>query len=107
MNLKRDSKLKLGFPEERHPDHSDENLIYTCRPASCAVIYVWERDAGDYGVNIYHYPHIDPRSPTNMRGRFHVAQAPINCTDPLELQLAINYLIQTHLPAEVTENEAA
>jgi hypothetical protein len=94
----------FGFPGERLL--SEDTLVYRCSPSPAARVYVWSVDGGRYGVNMYRHPGTEG-IPTHYDNRVNREQDPIVCADPFEVQLAIFHLIQTHLPTEVTTNEAA
>jgi hypothetical protein len=103
MNTGSNRFALLGFPNETNEPRS--NVVYQCFVHN-ARIALWERRAlKGYALNLYRaIP--DSRmlndTLTDVRDRYHVSQGPIEVADAFEAQLAINYLIQTYLPREVT-----
>jgi hypothetical protein len=92
----------MGFPGEHNKP--DGGVIYQCFFPT-ARIALWKvtppTRTSRYEVNLYKLLHTDAHSDdtlTDHRDRFARHQAPISVACALEAQLAINYLIQTHLP---------
>ena len=97
----------LGFPNETNLAVGE--VVYQCRfghPHKFARIALWKRTKGPatpkggYGVNLYHV-HTSNGTLTHAQDRYSYNQGPIIVEDAFEAQLAINYLIQKHLPEEV------
>jgi hypothetical protein len=95
----------LGFPNESNERLNE--IVYRCFIGDDCRVCLWERnksfsknDKGKYAVNIYR-GHITDHVLTHMQDRYSIYQGAIVVEDAFEAQLAINYLIQTHLPLEV------
>jgi hypothetical protein len=92
----------MGFPKETN--QRDQDIIYRCWFEG-GRIAMWRTpyDAGLYALNMYHCRFTD-ESVTHVQDRINPKQGPIYVSDVLEAQLAINWLIQTYLPTEVTND---
>lgn len=96
----------LGFPNESN--ERGDNVVYRCRFNTARAV-VWEAHTTHqkrYRVNIYCLAKTD-KMETDYRDRVCSSQIPIDVDDAFEAQLAINYLMQTHLPTEVTDDECS
>jgi hypothetical protein len=89
----------LGFPNESN--ERNDMIVYRCRFTAARAIIWWDID-DTYYVNLYRLSRHD-NCETDQRDRVALPQKPILVHDAFEAQLAINYLMQTHLPTEVTE----
>ncbi|MFL5655946.1 MAG: hypothetical protein ACJ8CB_17435 [Ktedonobacteraceae bacterium] len=100
----------LGFPHEEA--FNDAGLIvYRCLVGDARIV-VWLHNpikealhlllkGQQYGVNIYRN-YTPSETDTDRRARYNHDQSPIIVEDPFEVQLAIFFLIEKHLPKEVT-----
>lgn len=106
--------MRLGFPDEHFtpPPAGTGSVFYRCKPYPGVRIAVWGQpvEGESCAINIY----TDPPSNntlTDQSDRAIPSHGPMRVTcDPLELQMAILYLVQLYqqtLPTEVTENEEA
>jgi hypothetical protein len=98
----------LGFPNESN--EPEGVIVYRCRFGSEARIALWVRPPAQrpqgykkYGLNLYIMQTTDGMS-THATNRYSPNQQPIDVDDAFEAQLAINYLIQKHLPQEVIDD---
>jgi hypothetical protein len=96
----------LGFPNESN--ERNDNVVYRCRFNTARAV-IWEDGMPSrktYRVNIYCLAMTD-KIETDQRDRVYSSQAPIGVDDAFEAQMAINYLMQTHLPGEVTDDDCS
>jgi hypothetical protein len=98
----------LGFPNETNIPAGE--IVYQCWFGTTARVAIWQwqqhrtmREKGRYGVNLY-VNHATDKLCTHVQDRYSYKQKPIAVNDAFEAQLAINYLIQTHLPQEVIDD---
>lgn len=94
----------LGFPNEDNIPNGE--IVYQCHfTRADARICIWITNATRrYAVNLYHARRTDTIL-THRQDRYDPMQSPIMVDDAFEAQLAINYLVQKHLPTEVTNDE--
>ena len=93
----------MGFPNENNDMHGE--VVYQCFFEKVRVV-IWYNAklfAGNYGLNLYTHNYTD-QSLTHVADRYEPHQKPIHVADAFEAQLAINYLLQTYLPTEVTND---
>lgn len=98
----------LGFPNESN--EPEGVVVYRCRFGNEARIALWARNGstlprgyGKYGLNLYNLNTTDGMA-THAANRYSPNQRVIDVDDAFEAQLAINYLIQKHLPQEVIDD---
>ena len=95
----------LGFPNENNRRAGE--VVYQAFWWGVRIA-VWARhkgltQQGKYGVNLY-LAHYTNDTVTHVQDRYSVNQGPILVDDAFEAQLAINHLIQKHLPQELIDD---